>query len=59
MIQQMGGSRPDAMNFRADSAKLVYDALKPAAPPRQRPRPKLQKNRTRALERATLKRRCR
>ena len=28
MIQQMGGFRPDAMNFRADSAKLVYEALK-------------------------------
>ena len=31
MIQQMGGFRPDAMNFRADSAKLVYEALKPTA----------------------------
>ncbi|MFT3723553.1 MAG: serine hydrolase domain-containing protein [Hyphomonadaceae bacterium] len=30
MIQQMGGFRPDAMNFRADSAKLVYEALKSA-----------------------------
>ena len=28
MIQQMGGFRPDAMNFRNDSAKLVYEALK-------------------------------
>jgi CubicO group peptidase (beta-lactamase class C family) len=33
MIQQMGGFRPDAMNFRADSAKLVYEALAPAAMP--------------------------
>jgi CubicO group peptidase (beta-lactamase class C family) len=35
MIQSMGGYRPDAMNFRNDSAKLVYDALgvaMPAAP---------------------------
>jgi len=30
MIQTMGGARPDGMNFRNDSAKLVYDALKPA-----------------------------
>jgi CubicO group peptidase (beta-lactamase class C family) len=27
MIQMQGGNRPDAMNFRADSAKLVYAAL--------------------------------
>jgi CubicO group peptidase (beta-lactamase class C family) len=27
MIQNMGGNRPGAMSFRADSAKLVYDAL--------------------------------
>ncbi len=33
MIQQMGGFRPDAMNFRNESAKLVYEALKPAAAP--------------------------
>jgi hypothetical protein len=26
----MGGSRPDGMNFRNESAKLVYEALKPA-----------------------------
>jgi CubicO group peptidase (beta-lactamase class C family) len=32
MIQSMGGSRPDAMNFRAGSADLVYAALAPAAP---------------------------
>lgn len=31
MIQRMGGARPDGMNFRADSAKLVYEALAPAA----------------------------
>jgi CubicO group peptidase (beta-lactamase class C family) len=30
MIQTMGGARPDGMNFRNDSAKLVYEALKPA-----------------------------
>jgi CubicO group peptidase (beta-lactamase class C family) len=29
MIQTMGGARPDGMNFRNDSAKLVYEALKP------------------------------
>ncbi len=29
MIQMMGGSRPDGMNFRADSANLVYAALAP------------------------------
>jgi len=33
MIQRMGGARPDGMNFRADSAKLVYQALAPAAAP--------------------------
>jgi CubicO group peptidase (beta-lactamase class C family) len=27
MIQRMGGARPDGMNFRSESAKLVYDAL--------------------------------
>jgi CubicO group peptidase (beta-lactamase class C family) len=27
MIQNMGAARPGAMNFRAESAKLVYDAL--------------------------------
>jgi CubicO group peptidase (beta-lactamase class C family) len=27
MIQMMGGNRPDGMNFRADSANLVYAAL--------------------------------
>jgi CubicO group peptidase (beta-lactamase class C family) len=32
MIQRMGGARPDGMNFRADSAKLVYDALGVPAP---------------------------
>ena len=31
MIQQMGGFRPEAMNFRADSATLVYQALAPTA----------------------------
>jgi CubicO group peptidase (beta-lactamase class C family) len=31
MIQQMGGFRPDAMNFRNDSAKLVYEALAASA----------------------------
>jgi CubicO group peptidase (beta-lactamase class C family) len=31
MIQSMGGARPAGMNFRNDSAKLVYEALKPAA----------------------------
>ncbi len=33
LVQQMGGSRPDAMNFRNDSGKLILDALKPAAAP--------------------------
>jgi len=34
MIQSMGGARPDAMNYRNESARLVYEALspKPAAP---------------------------
>ena len=27
MIQNMGGNRPGGINFRSDSAKLVYDAL--------------------------------
>jgi len=31
MIQMMGGNRPDGMNFRADSARLVYAALAPTA----------------------------
>ena len=31
LVQQMGGSRPGAMNFRNDSGKLILDALKPAA----------------------------
>ena len=31
MIQSMGGARPDGMNFRNESAKLVYDALAPTA----------------------------
>jgi CubicO group peptidase (beta-lactamase class C family) len=30
MIQSMGGARPDGMNFRNESAKLVYEAMKPA-----------------------------
>jgi CubicO group peptidase (beta-lactamase class C family) len=30
MIQMQGGYRPEAMNFRADSAKLVYGALAPS-----------------------------
>jgi CubicO group peptidase (beta-lactamase class C family) len=30
MIQSMGGARPEGMNFRSESAKLVYEALKPA-----------------------------
>ncbi len=37
MIQQMGGFRPDSMNFRADSAQLVYAALKSAAAPAAAP----------------------
>ncbi len=28
MIQSMGGARPDGMNFRVESAKLAYEALK-------------------------------
>lgn len=32
MIQQMGGFRPGAMNFRNDSAALVYGALATATP---------------------------
>jgi CubicO group peptidase (beta-lactamase class C family) len=32
MIQQMGGFRPEALNFREGSAKLVYAALKSATP---------------------------
>jgi CubicO group peptidase (beta-lactamase class C family) len=32
MIQRMGGARPDGMNFRGDSVKLVYDALGVPAP---------------------------
>jgi CubicO group peptidase (beta-lactamase class C family) len=34
MIQSMGGARPEGMNYRSESAKLVYAALadKPAAP---------------------------
>jgi CubicO group peptidase (beta-lactamase class C family) len=32
MIQSMGGRREGAMDFRAESAKLTYEALKPAAP---------------------------
>jgi len=36
MIQMQGGYRPGAMNFRADSAKLVYAALaRPATPSSQ------------------------
>ena len=27
MIQMQGGNRPNGLNFRADSAKLVYAAL--------------------------------
>ena len=27
MIQNQGGNRPGGLNFRADSAKLVYAAL--------------------------------
>jgi CubicO group peptidase (beta-lactamase class C family) len=33
MIQSMGGRREGAMDFRAESAKLTYEALKPAAAP--------------------------
>jgi CubicO group peptidase (beta-lactamase class C family) len=31
MIQMQGGNRPEGLNFRSDSAKLVYAALAPAA----------------------------
>jgi CubicO group peptidase (beta-lactamase class C family) len=31
MIQNQGGNRPGGLNFRADSAKLVYAALAPPA----------------------------
>ncbi len=31
MIQRRGGAGPDAVNFRAESVKLVYDALSPNA----------------------------
>ena len=31
MIQMLGGNRPGALNFRAESANLVYAALNPAA----------------------------
>ena len=31
MIQNQGGNRPGGLNFRADSARLVYDALVPSA----------------------------
>jgi CubicO group peptidase (beta-lactamase class C family) len=31
MIQRMGGARPDSMNFRDQSANLVYAALTPPA----------------------------
>jgi CubicO group peptidase (beta-lactamase class C family) len=30
MIQVQGGNRPDGLNFRADSAKMVYAALAPS-----------------------------
>lgn len=30
MIQMQGGNRPNGLNFRADSAKLVYGALAPS-----------------------------
>ncbi|HJZ72224.1 MAG TPA: serine hydrolase domain-containing protein [Vicinamibacterales bacterium] len=30
MIQMQGGNRPDGLNFRADSAKMVYAALAPS-----------------------------
>jgi len=33
MIQRMGASRPESMNFRDESARLVYAALTPAAAP--------------------------
>ena len=31
MIQMMGGNRPGGLNFRADSAKLVYAAIAPSS----------------------------
>lgn len=31
MIQMLGGNRPGGLNFRADSARLVYAALTPSA----------------------------
>jgi hypothetical protein len=31
MIQMQGGNRPGGLNFRADSAALVYGALAPSA----------------------------
>jgi len=31
MIQSMGGARPEGMNFRNESAKLVYEAMGPTA----------------------------
>jgi hypothetical protein len=31
MIQVQGGNRPEGLNFRADSATLVYAALAPSA----------------------------
>jgi CubicO group peptidase (beta-lactamase class C family) len=31
MIQNMGGNRPGGLNFRGDSARLVYGALAPSA----------------------------
>jgi CubicO group peptidase (beta-lactamase class C family) len=31
MIQNLGGNRPGGLNFRSDSARLVYDALAPSA----------------------------
>ncbi len=39
MIQSMGGSRPEGMNFRNDSAKLVYEALAPTAAATAAPAP--------------------
>jgi CubicO group peptidase (beta-lactamase class C family) len=37
MIQSMGGARPDAMNYRNESSKLVYGALASAAAPAETP----------------------
>ena len=31
MIQSLGGARPDAMNLRNETGRLIYEALKPAA----------------------------